>query len=855
MTVRHRLLTILGHVTVLACGQPSDLERARDLLALGRESSLQGQLHQAADEIETATDLFAQAAAPAELAAALNYLSDVYFRLGEFERQEEVLWRALEEAVAIGDRDEAAKSWNNLGVSFAARGRPSAALEAYQRCLELHQDLGEPDRLTAPRHNLGVQLLLLGRIDEGVEEMQKVVADRRRQGNPLALGQALASLAWGLALDGQGQTALDAYAEAVSLLDQAGAVPDLAVALEQRAQLFRTLSRFEDAREDLQRSLNLLESGEASSIDAAYLRLGLGAVEREQAEDALPMLRAAVKTFDNLGAQEGRILARLELARALRTTAEGQDEAIGHLEAAVEIVEEARSDLRLPSFRATFLGGWQVIYQELVDVLASAGFAERALEAAEKARARALLDRMAANVPESEARLDLRERIEALETEALLPTTDKESKDTAREELRRVRFAFERMQEISRRTAPPSPAASPASVEEIRRNLDGDTVLLVYSLAPRHGWLWRLDAEGIVQFSLSSGAEIEAIARNVHQLLALHDRPGYGKATRESLELLASKALGPVVGNLGPGRVVIVPDGALHLVPFGALVNPDVEVVHLPSASTLVELRRRASREPAPRLLAVVADPVFETSDPRLTGLADSDTPESATVSRTRSALNGRLGRLPASAEEAQAIVDVARSVGVAPPVHRGFDATRELVIGGALGEYRILHFATHGLVDAEDPSLAGLVLSLYDDRGRPRDGLLRVRDLHGLRLSADLVVLSACRTALGQEIRGEGLVGLVDGFFAAGANHLLVSLWDVDDRATAELMERFYRHLLLEGRRPADALRRAQVELRDETEWNSPAYWAAFVTVGDPHIRPRRPPGDESSATEAAQG
>ena len=125
-------------------------------------------------------------------------------------------------------------------------------------------------------------------------------------------------------------------------------------------------------------------------------------------------------------------------------------------------------------------------------------------------------------------------------------------------------------------------------------------------------------------------------------------------------------------------------------------------------------------------------------------------------------------------------------------------------------------------------------MLSLYDAAGRPRDGLLRARDLHRLRLSADLVVLSACRTALGQEIRGEGLVGLADGFFAAGANHLVVSLWDVDDRATTELMTRFYRHLLLGGRSPAAALRHAQRELREQAEWRSPAYWAAFVAVGD---------------------
>ncbi len=208
-------------------------------------------------------------------------------------------------------------------------------------------------------------------------------------------------------------------------------------------------------------------------------------------------------------------------------------------------------------------------------------------------------------------------------------------------------------------------------------------------------------------------------------------------------------------------------------------------------------------------------------------------------LARTRRAFAGRLGRLPASVEEGARIAEIARRAsGVAPPIYVGAGASRELITGGGLGDFRILHFATHGLADAEDSGLAGLVLSLYDAKGRSRDGLLRARDLHRLRLSADLVVLSACRTALGQEIRGEGLVGLADGFFAAGASHLVVSLWDVDDRATAELMARFYRHLLIDGQRPAGALRHAQQELRGETEWRSPAYWAAFVAVGDWQVR-----------------
>jgi CHAT domain-containing protein len=150
------------------------------------------------------------------------------------------------------------------------------------------------------------------------------------------------------------------------------------------------------------------------------------------------------------------------------------------------------------------------------------------------------------------------------------------------------------------------------------------------------------------------------------------------------------------------------------------------------------------------------------------------------------------------------------------------------------LGERRILHFATHGLFDSEHPDLSGLVLSLVDETGSPREGFLRMHEVYNLQLSADLVVLSACQTALGRELRGEGLLGLTRGFIYAGARRVVASLWQVDDESSAELMRRFYRGMLVEGRRPADALRAAQLELARHRRWSAPFYWAGFVLLGD---------------------
>jgi CHAT domain-containing protein len=159
-----------------------------------------------------------------------------------------------------------------------------------------------------------------------------------------------------------------------------------------------------------------------------------------------------------------------------------------------------------------------------------------------------------------------------------------------------------------------------------------------------------------------------------------------------------------------------------------------------------------------------------------------------------------------------------------------GFDANLDAVLGRDLRPYRYIHFATHGIVDSERPPLSALALSQFDERGRPRAGYLRLYDIYTLELDADVVVLSACETGLGREIRGESLVGLTQGFLYAGAKNVVASLWQVPDNATSKLMTRFYRLLLSGDRSPAQALAAAQRSMADERSTSDPYFWGAFV-------------------------
>jgi CHAT domain-containing protein len=256
---------------------------------------------------------------------------------------------------------------------------------------------------------------------------------------------------------------------------------------------------------------------------------------------------------------------------------------------------------------------------------------------------------------------------------------------------------------------------------------------------------------------------------------------------------------------------------------------------------------RSTPRPKASKTVAVFADPVFDSKDKRV--LASIKGMNTVAVARSwprklsRSLrdigdigagdANFKLERLDYTAAEADAITSAAPPGSWTKAVD--FKASRATVLSTDLGQFRIVHFATHGILNAKNPELSGIVLSMVNEQGEPEDGFLDLRDIYNLNLPVDLVVLSACRTGIGKRVRGEGLIGLTRGFMYAGSPRVVASLWRVDDEATAELMKRFYRYMLKNRMTAAAALRQARVELMNAREqWRSPYYWAGFVLQGD---------------------
>jgi CHAT domain-containing protein len=603
--------------------------------------------------------------------------------------------------------------------------------------------------------------------------------------------------------------------------------------------------------------------------------------------------RRALAIQEKVGTGTGRyadILA--SIARIMHHR--GKDsEALQYYEQALTTLESQTARLGgSDEVRADFRAQHGSSYAGYAEVLLAQKQPEHAFEILERSRARTLLETLATahvdvrkgvdpdliqkeRVLEADIRIKSERRIHLLggeHTDEQVRAIEKDISD--------LTFEFQNVEAHIRAVSPSYAALTQPqslSAAEIQRQLlDPETLLLEYSLGEERSYVFVVTPDSLEAFELPKRSDIEKASRRLYGLLTARNRGVRGEtqlqqrrraadaegAYAKAAADLSQMILGPVAGQLRDKRLLIVADGALQYVPFAALPEPaglhadqaeqtplavGHEIVNLPSASVLAVLRQEEKgRTPAPKAVAVLADPVFDRQDARVTLHAIARTrarllsaPSSAGL-LTRSAgdiglsRNGHvsLPRLRFSRLEAEAIMQVTPAGSGMKAVD--FAANRATATSAELGQYRIVHFATHGLLNSEHPELSGLVLSLVDQNGKPQEGFLQLQDIYNLNLPADLVVLSACETGLGKEINGEGLIGLTRGFMYAGASRVVASLWKVSDAATARLMADFYKAMESDGLPPAAALRAAQIQMWKQKRWSSPYYWAAFQIQGE---------------------
>lgn len=837
-------------------GDPQGEAQALNNLGLVEHS--RGELRQALERYEPAADLFQAAGDSAQAALVQNNLAGVWDLLGEPRRALEGYRKALELLRQTDDRSQEPRLLFNLAAVHRALGEPQEALSGYRQSLDLFRLRGDRRGEGTALNALGMAYLGLGEPQRAHSLLEQALALRRETGD--RRGEAITLLNLGLLMDrlGKPREALDLLRQSLAQQESLGDRLGQASVLEQIGSLHASLGDPAEALRHFERALAIRgnagdPAGRARALTLAaesWISLGDPGRARES-------LRAALELLRTIGQASGEVRALAALARTER--AQGRPaEALALLDQTFERIEALRSRVASPELRASYLAAQRGAYELAIDIHldlhrldSAAGHDRLALEVSERARARSLLDLLAAGgsdlPPRTEAGLAQRrqlllERAGAKEMRRLaLIAADAppERRQQIERELETVLLELQLVEgEIARRAADPEKQpARTANAAEIQALLDGGALLLEYALGERRSFLWAVSASSVEVFELPGRREIEDLVTRIYRRWSTLDTQVADGGAAELSRVL----LGPVAARLGHQRLAVVPDGALHYLPFAALPDPASgepllvrhEVVTLPSASFLAVQRQALSSRPKPAgALAVLADPVFDPRDPRVRGAARS--PGNAREAGTRG-IEGNLplfDRLTASRREAETIASL--EPGGEVLLALDFQARRDLVTGGRLAGFRILHFATHGTFHGEHPELSGIVLSLVDESGRPQEGFLRLPDLHALTLSADLVVLSGCQTALGREIRGEGLVGLSRGFLDAGARNVIASLWQVPDRATAELMGSFYRALLERGETPAAALRQAQLAIRARRGWSDPYHWASFVLLGE---------------------
>ena len=708
----------------------------------------------------------------------------------------------------------------NIGNAYKTLGSYAESLNYLDQSLKLHKELRyRPGQANALR-SIGNLYVLKGEYKTGFQYNTQALEIQKAFANATAQAQFLNSIAKDHFRAGETQKALDLYNESLALSRPAQQLGTAAASLFEMARIEREIGNFANARTRIEDAIGIVESIRAR-IAVQEIRSTYFATVKRYYDFYIDLLMQARKAQPEKGFD----------ALALQTSEKSRSRGL------LDLLSLARVDIR-------------------------------------KGVDRSLLDR------EQQARDRLVEKAYKQNVLLLGKHTEEEA-EKINQEVTVQTDEYQAIQaEIRTKSSRYAGLTQPSSLntKQIQELLDSGTILLEYSLGEKKSYLWAVTPGSIVSFDLPGREEIETRARKVYELLTARNLQIKGETDeqrRSRIKLaeveypktaasLTEMLLGPAAELIANKRLLIVPDGALNYIPFSALPTPKSqepntiaaaslglyhEVVTLPSASTLARLREETlTRKPASKMVAIFADPVFNPGDNRTGGdtrqkqaIADNKSQNLAQSRDFERAVSdvgleaketGGLARLPFSRREADAIFSASPKALSVKDVD--FNASKQQVFNSDLDQYRIVHFATHGLLDSQHPELSGIVLSLVDKNGGDVDGFLRLQDIYNLKLNADLVVLSACNTALGKEVKGEGLVGLTRGFMYAGAPRVIASLWKVDDAATAELMSIFYRKMLVENLRPAAALRAAQTEMMKQPRWKSPYYWAPFVLQGE---------------------
>jgi CHAT domain-containing protein len=783
------------------------------------------------------------------------------------------LWRELNNSPAQ------AGALIMLGFIDFRKAEWQTSISRFVQAQALIDEEAEPEKMGQIAAGMAEVFNEHGLPEDGAKHYMRALAYYRKTQDPHLIWYANWGVGWTYYLQEKYQEALTQCEQSLTGVPSDGI--EAAATYETIGRIRMATAEYPAAKQALQfaldiytRAVNRMEVARVQGLIGQVLEYqGHLAVARRSYWQALETYNKISDPFNQ--AAVFYALGRLELKRGKYNEAED------YLARSIEITEKFDRIASSRDLTMAFSASVHERYQTYIECLMSkhrmaptAGFDIRAFQTSESARARSLADFLRATqsnfAPGLDSQLAQREKSlrqslwQRSEYRSRLLSSRKgtynpEELNALNAEISQLETEYSQVTTLINERYPAyKQITQPVAwnLSRIQEQVIGDTetVLLEYSVGAEKSYVWAVKRNGIKTFELPGRQAIETAAKKVYDLLLLPPAADTETKLTEASQELSRMVLLPVATELDKRVVIVVPDEALNYIPFQILsLSPNTDplvarydVVNAPSGSILGDIRQEAMRrQPATKLLAAFGDPVFpanysERKDEK--GSDEAIAMQHPGAVRWHSALRDM--ELNGDSFDPSVITplfyatreldNLRELVGREGLVASDFAATRERLLSTDLTQYSMLHLATHGFLDPKRPEFSGLVLSTVDRQGKQIDGFIGLQEIYELRAPVLMVVLSACRTALGKDVRGEGLVGLTRGFMYAGASSVVASLWKVDDAATAELMKLFYSNILQHGMKPAEALRAAQNSIRQQPRWRSPYYWGAFTLQGE---------------------
>ncbi|MBL8216180.1 MAG: CHAT domain-containing protein [Bryobacterales bacterium] len=774
-------------------------------------------------------------------ATVLTGIGGAYMNLSEFARAIEVMTQALPLRRETKDVRGEAVTHSNLAGSYYAAGNLQEALTHYSEARRLSGVAGDKRNEAIGAMGIGRTYYGLGDYRRALEILKTAEAELRKLGDRAALGTAVYLIGGAQIFLAGHDAALPYLEESLALYRQTGRSGSQAIALVALCRSQLATSQWDRAMATALEGAKLARAaGSKANLGSCLACQGRVELAKGNHERALPLLNEALELFRQSGGRDDQAITLIGLAHVERARG-NLGVGIGHMEEATKLLESMRQQMTRPELRASYraaradrLDLYTAMLMEMHEREPEVGYSERAFNLTEQWRARSLAEMLSAGRDELREEMTAEQRQEEerllvqvsnLQRDLLRGTPGAVQQKELQAKLSAAEQEFDTFQTMLKRSGSRYAAGQYVDTLNAKRIaselLDGETVLIEYALGEQRSYGWAVTQEGLTHAVLPARALLERQTEAYRKLLA---QPVTALTAARAMTGLDTAGKGLYDGLVAPfekvlagkKRVVIVPDGLLSYLPFEALPGARrmverFSISYVPSASALAALRQRQkSRQTPARALLAFADPTPALEAARERGLALTSLPNA------RVEVAGIRALFPRAAST----------------VFMGAEAGEQALKAADTEAFRYLHLAAHGYFDEQHPARSGIVLAAGGAAGQ--DGVLQAREVMSLRLNADLVTLSACESGLGRLLDGEGVMGLTRAFLYAGAQSTVVSLWKVNDAATAELMKRFYGHIKA-GLSRDEALRQAKLGLMAMgSAWRHPYYWAPLVFTGE---------------------